>query len=437
MATKTELLEKRDRHVSEMSSILAKGKLTPEDRESFDAHERDVAEIDRHLDEPKRDYATVGPVQGRMTPRGSELDLPVGAARLRPQDSIAEYAQRHNIGGVASTRGVPSDFDFNAYWGQQCGFAKPGPELRAIYGLGEDVSSGSGAGNAVVATLWAHEVVDLIRAKCWLFAAGATTVPVMSELTNFPIWEADVQPAYVAETGSVSLDTTPNIGTLQANCAGAYVDITAASLNVLEDAYNNGGINALVQNSIAQKYARLLDSVALYGQVGSTGNPGIVNEGSGPGTTGGILAQTMGADGAIPTSYADISKAAAQVREQSVEPTAVVWHPGVQAVYAQLVDTLGQPMRPTPDVANLSYFDSALLNGFVETKGSSSVTSSLYVGDFSYVHCFMRLDPAIQTAPLRERYADQQLMAWLSRMRFSVRTFHASQVICQLNGILV
>jgi len=110
-------------------------------------------------------------------------------------------------------------------------------------------------------------------------------------------------------------------------------DITGASLNAIEDAYSTVGIADLISNSISQKWARQLETLAVYGQGGATGMPGIVNE-------SGLLVQSMGTNGAAPTSYADVSKAAAQVRAQNVEPTAIVSHPSVMAMYSQLVDTL-------------------------------------------------------------------------------------------------
>jgi HK97 family phage major capsid protein len=235
-------------------------------------------------------------------------------------------------------------------------------------GLSEDVTSGSGAANAVIATIWSHDVVDLIRAKTFLFKAGATTVPLPSEIYNLPLFQADVAPQYLAETASVSLDVTPNLGTIQFNCQGAYVDNTGASLNALEDAYNTGGLYDLISNSISKKWARLMESLALYGQAGAPGMPGIVNE-------TGLLVQSMGTHGAAPTSCKDISKAVAQVRSQNVEPTAIVSHPGTMAEYAQLVDTLGQPMRKTPDIADIPWLDSGLLSYQSETQGTANNAS--------------------------------------------------------------
>ena len=133
----------------------------------------------------------------------------------------------------------------------------------------------------------------------------------------------------------------------------------------------------------------------------------------------------------------DISKAVAKVRAQSVEPSGLVWHPGTKAEYAELVDTLGQPMRPTPDIEDLiaNAADSAQLNYQSETQGSSNVASSLYVGDWQYCLVGMRTQ-GVEVAILKERYAEYQMVGWLSRFRGCIQYLHPTQAFCQLEGIL-
>ena len=365
---------------------------------------------------------------GAATPKASELDKAPGAARLRPEDSFVEYMKRHDQTGAYS-RQAPTEFDFNAFFGAQAGFTKrSNAETRTVYGLQEGVSSGSGAAADVVGELWGHQVIDLIRAKTFLFDVGATTVPLPTQIWHLPSWEDDVQPSYVSEVQSLAFDTTPQIGLYTFDSTGAFVDLTGASLNALEDAFNQGGLSALLQNSIAQKYARLVETVTLYGQVGSTGNAGLITE-------SGLLTQSMGTNGAAPADYSDISKAYAKVTAQNVTPNAIVMHPSVLSQYSQLVDTLGQPMRKTPDIESTPFVQSGLLNGYVETQGSSHAASSVFVGDWSYVHVGFRLSPPVQTVPLRERFIDQQVMAWVSRLRMSSRLLRASQTMCQLQGV--
>jgi HK97 family phage major capsid protein len=298
-----------------------------------------------------------------------------------------------------------------------------------VYGLGEDTSSGSGAGQSVVGELWGHELQDLIRAKLWLSQFNLTTVPMTGEVMHVPVFQSDIAPAFITENAALSLDISPSVGVVTLSATGAFADVTGASLMVIEDAVVNGGIDAMIRNSIAQKYARLIQTIALYGQAGS-GTTGLV-------ATAGLLTQSMGTNGAVPASYKDISKAVAQVRQQSVEPSGLVWHPGTQAEYAELVDTLGQPMRPTPDIADLvtNAADSASLNYQSETQGTSSTATSLYVGDWQYCLLGMRTE-GVEVKILDQRYAEYQMVGFLSRWRGCVQYLHPTQAFVRLEGIL-
>lgn len=428
------LKERYDKAYANMQSIVAKDNMTDSDRSRFDAAERELAECEMLMTPNSNSTETRGGTVSRGNSRTSydnpeaRMAQKPGDARLRAEDSFAEYARRHGYGENA-----PTDFDWNAFFARQAGLTRKSRigalEERTVYGLGEDNTSGGGAASNLVATLWAHDVIDLIRSKTFLFDAGATTVPLKSEVTNFPTWGADVAPSYVSESASLSLDTTPQIGTIQMNCAGAWVDVTGASLNVLDDAVDS--INSLIQNSIAKKYSRLIQTVAFYGQAGAATNqaPGLLAE-------SGLMTVSAGTNGAHPTNYSLLSQGAAKVRAQSVEPTAVALNPGLLAELSQLTDTLGQPMRKTPDVENLPVYDSAILNGFTETQGSSNVATSAYVGDFSYCHVGFRLDPPIETRPLSQRYIDNQIFAWMSRLRMSVRWVYPSQTMCRVLGVL-
>ena len=362
-----------------------------------------------------------------------------GVRALGPEQRMSDWARDN---GKYEGHAVATDFDWDAYWTRKTEdvlgirFNRPNgygqSEARLVTALGEDVSSGPGAGAAIVGQIWGHDVMDLIRAKTFLHRLNVTTLPLPGQIYNAPIFQADVQPTYVGSDGNanpLAIDTTPNLGTLTFT-AGSFGDISNVSFAVLEDAVTNGGVNAIIQNSISNKYARLLDQVALYGQIGSAGNPGIVNE-------SGLLVQQMvagGGTGATPTTWAEVSKATAQVRAQGAEPTGMVMHPNTWAQYAQLQDTLHQPLRRTPDIENLPLIDSGLLNYSTETQGSDTTCSSLFVGDWSYVTIGMRTD-GVQVSVLNQRFAEFLEVGYLSRIRFSVRTFWPTKALCQLKGI--
>jgi len=419
--------EMRDAY-DKMEIILAAARgenrgLTQKEKADFDRYEAEFKMAERNANRGEiAETRGSDVVPGTVSVRGNAREF------LRPNQSVKDWCEARGL-IQGDKRTAASDFDWDAYWGQRLGIVKPGAETRTVYGLGEDTSSGSGAGQSIVGQLWGHELQDLIRAKLFLAKFNYTTVPMVGEILNVPVFEADVAPAFVSENTALSLDTTPNVGSLTLSATGAYADVTAASLAVIEDAVINGGVDAMIRNSIAQKYARLIETIALYGQSGS-GTTGLQ-------ATSGLLVQSMGTNGAAPTSYKDISKAVAQVREQSVEPSGLVWHPGTKAEYGELVDTLGQPMRPTPDVADLvtNAQDSALLNYQTETQGSSSTASSLYIGDWQYCLLGVRTQ-GVEVKILTERYAEYQMVGFLSRWRGCVQYLHPTQAFVRLEGIL-
>jgi hypothetical protein len=94
----------------------------------------------------------------------------------------------------------------NAYFSQRMGFTKPGAELRA---LGEDTSSGSGAGQAITPQSWTARFVDFLYPLTLMGRAGASRLPMETEQVNVPQFTAPVVPQWVAENSATSLDGNP------------------------------------------------------------------------------------------------------------------------------------------------------------------------------------------------------------------------------------
>ncbi len=115
----------------------------------------------------------------------------------------------------------------------------------------------------------------------------------------------------------------------------------------------------------------------------------------------------------------------------NAEPTAVMWNPQSAGTYARLKDTLGQPLRATPDLADLVWLDGSALKAD-ETQGTGTAQSSIYVGDWSRMIMGIRVDLTIDV--LKERYAEFVQIGFLSYFRFSIRTSHAESAFYRLTG---
>jgi HK97 family phage major capsid protein len=424
---KKELRERKELHLSKAKEIVdtvkreGRNGFTADERKTLDFHMAKLDELDKvHVTEGSN--MTVE-TRGTATDRTAALpehrytgdDSIEGKPyeMLRPDQSFNEWRRRAAENKVEGAHNEATDVDWNAYWAQRMGLSKPGLELRA---LGEDTTSGSGAAQAIVPQIWSTGFIDLIRPNLILHRAGATLMPMTSEIFNFPQYLADVAPVWISENTSNSLDTNPQFGTLQFNATGAYQDVTLISRQVAEDTNQRGGLTQLLLDTIGQKYARLVDQVGLYGTSGNAGNPGLVNE-------TGLNIVYAGTNGAAPTDTTWPSIAAEYCRTKNVEPTAFVTNPQVVGTLSRITGSSGFPMYfPLPqDVAGIPWvFSSTVLGN--ETHGTGSNLSSFFVGDWSKIVIGMRVD--LDVTVLKERYADVGQIGLWSYMRFSIRAVH-------------
>lgn len=426
---KTKYKEDRATTWNSMSDIIEKAddekrSLTKAEAEEYDRLSRNLTALDKIINgSATGSYDPLADMHGRAVAldgdkrngytaevEGREHEV------LRPDQSMAEwYAKRNSK--------TAHDVDWDAYWGQRMGLRAPGAELRA---LGEDTSSGGGAGQAVVPQEWSTSFVDLLRPQLVITRAGASLMPMETELYNLPTYVSDVSPSWLAENSSVSLDANPQFSTVQFNAKGAFTDITLFSRQMAEDTNQSGGLAGLLTDTIAQKYARVIDQAAIYGVSGNAGNPGLNAE-------SGLVSQSMGTNGAAPTDTQFISTAVESVRKANVEPSALISNPQVYGTVNRLnASTYAKYWERTADTANVPWLYSTALSA-TETQGTSSVASSLYAGDWSRMVIGMRVDLDVKV--LNERYADVNQIGLLSYMRFSIRTTHP-EAFTRVVGIL-
>lgn len=341
-------------------------------------------------------------------------------------------AERASSPKDIETRG--SDIDESAgrrenYWRAKfgaAGFSVGAYDTRA---LGEDVTSGAGAASAVVPTVVSSSVIDLLRPATILDKIGATFFDMQSEFVNVPVWTADVAPAYVAEGASVSLDANPGFSALAFSAKGLYSDITLISTNAIEDAVTSGGLAAYVEAAIAKKYARLLDTTFLTGTSGNAGNPGIYNESN-------LTVQSLGTNGATPTTPDFLSTAVQTVLSANDVPNFMLMHPKAAGTIERLKASTGdypaywelpRSVQPLTQVVSSTV-------PAAETQGTAAgTTTSILVGNGQNVMVGMRRELSVKL--LVERYADQNCVGVWSTMRFSIRTAHPEAMV-RVTGLI-
>lgn len=168
---------------------------------------------------------------------------------LRPQESLRSHLRRANpaldeyrglsVGGFMRAMVLGPETDL---------------ERRA---LTEGTDS---AGGYTVPTILSAQLIDMMRAKSTVMAAGARTVPLDSKVTYYAKLLTDPVPAWRNEEGAFA-ESDPTFGriTFTARSLGVIVKV---SRELMEDSLN---IAEALPNVIAKAMAAEVDRVALLG----------------------------------------------------------------------------------------------------------------------------------------------------------------------------
>ncbi len=233
---------------------------------------------------------------------------------------------------------------------------------------------GSAGGFLVPSELSAH-VVDLARAKARVLQAGAITVPMPAGNLTVATVTGDPTPSWKAENSPfASSQGTYGAIQLVTKTLGVIVPL---SLELIMSATN---INEVVQTQLVQRLGLTLDSAAIYGD-------GTVN------TPRGILSwmpttNAFSAGGALTsaTAYSWWNQAIGAVLGANAElnDLSILHNSDVETSLDGLLDTLYQPLRPTPNYASIKNNGRVYIANGIPTSGTPSSSYSI-VGDFKQV----------------------------------------------------
>jgi len=191
--------------------------------------------------------------------------------------------------------------------------------------------SSSGSGGVFIPSPVAARVIDLARNKARVFQAGAQTIPMDTAKLTVPRLDSDITGSWTSEGSDISqVDATFDGVTFTAHKLGV---IAAIDNELLEDAPNSA---AAIENSIAKAAALALDLAALTGSGSGATPQGLVNDSN---------VSTVTAIGSV-TNWDKLAAAAQTIRGYNFEPNGYVISPATYSMFANLKDTLNQPMRP-------------------------------------------------------------------------------------------
>jgi len=297
--------------------------------------------------------------------------------------------------------------------------------------LQRSLVGGSGSGAPFAPNELSNTVFQYLRSKSVLMAAGATVITTDRHAISFPAISAGASAAWIAEGGTItSSDQT-----------AATVTATPKKVAVLQTVSNELALDSMP--SIWEATANnAVSSVALMMDLGFIEGSGASNQPTGLKNISGINTGTAtGANGSTVTlDY--VASGIAALQKSNANPSAIIMNPTLWATLATIKDTSGRYLSqatsnsiaaPTQNqLFGIPVYLSSQLSQ-TETKGSSSVTGSIYVIDAPEVKVILRSDPAVEIDRSRLFNSDQ------SEIRV---TFRADVVVpnplavCRLSGLL-
>jgi HK97 family phage major capsid protein len=291
-----------------------------------------------------------------------------------------------------------------------------GPEIRNALAEGTD-----SAGGVTVPSFLLPQLVDRMRAQQTVIKAGARTVMLDTLKTTIARLDSDPVAAWRNENASIAnSDAVFSPVVLQARSLAVIVQV---SMELLEDSIN---LNEAMQQAFTSSFAVELDRVALFGS-GTLPEPrGIFN-------TAGIGSVSMGTNGLALTNFDPLIDAWQSLKDVNApDPTAAILAPRTAAKIAKLKDLQNQPLRKPQLIEGLPIFSSTSVP-INQTQGSSSVASSIIMGDFSQLLIGVRTELRIQL--LRELYAANGQYAFLCYLRADIGVEHPA-AFCRVTGVL-
>lgn len=378
--------------------------------EKRDLSRRESAEVEkikRRVDEIR---AKLPQTEGRMTQHGARGDqVAEKSDALRPEERVENWMRE---------RGKIPTGDFDApdrlSFGKMVRGAVTGnwadaeAEQRALS------ESALGGGGYLLGPQLSSSVIDRCRNAMQVMKAGATTVPLSTEVTYMARLAGGTTPvSWHAEAGLVDTsDMEFERVVFQPKTLPVIVKISA---ELFEDLSSEA--SAAIEHEISTALSLELDRACLRGSGSDPEPKGVRNQ-----TDVTITALGTGS-GAVLSSWDTIVDAVSVVRAQNIEPSAILWSSRTQQSIDKLKTSLGNYIEPPSSIAEISRLTTNQIPTNL-TVGSSSDCSEVYVGRWSDVLVGLRTDMRFNVRVLNERYIDNLQYGLLVYLRADVQLAH-------------
>ena len=267
------------------------------------------------------------------------------------------------------------------------------------------------AGGYTVPDILMARWIDRLRNALVIVQAGAQTVPLTSDVVKIARLLADPTAAWRAENAAVAeSDPTFEAVTFTPRSLDVF---TKVSRELLEDSIN---IGEMLEAALVRAFAVEVDRVCLFGS-GTPPQP------RGLRTTTNVNEVSQGTNGAALTSYDPILDLLALVWADNVTMVnTAIMAPRTLATIAKLKEaTTNAPLARPSVLADWRFLQTANVS-IAETQGSSSVASTLFMGDWSQMLLGFRTEMRVEVA--RELYRANYQYGYFGHLRFDMQVTH-------------
>lgn len=260
------------------------------------------------------------------------------------------------------------------------------------------------------------QFIDSFRAESAYVRAGALVLPLLDRQKASRV--TDPTATWRAEDAAVSTAAP-----------FASVDLDPKSLSVivkisreqLEDSIN---VDSEIERTIASAMAYAADKAIGFGS--GSGEP------LGIASTSGIGAVTSATNGTALSDYSKLLAALYELQSNNSNPTAVVLSPRESQTFNGFTDTTDQPLRRPEALTALPFYVSPSVP-ITQTQGTSSVASTILMGDFSRLLIAVRV--ALRIEVLKERFADNNQYGFQATLRLDSAPTRVKS-FCKISGII-
>lgn len=411
------LTKERRQKLGRMEALLLSAEasdreLSETERREYDTLERDVVELGRQIRagfDPRRQTGLFDRPQnqaGQPDILGPDQRMVDWVAERRHED-LGAYGDHETFSfGRILTALVRRDRSHLTEF-----------EKRAL------VEGVDASGGYLTPEVLGAEVIDRLRNVGRTFEAGVRVVPMTSDQLMFARLTAGVTPDWKSEGNAITdKSMTFDRVTLKVKTLPLLVKI---SQELFDDLSPQAA--SVIEDEMTKALALELDRVILRGSGVDPEPLGILNQ-------TGVTQQLLATNGATPTGYKDIATAISTIRQNNLEPTAVILNAKTAGYYDGLTDSTGQPLQKPPSVDQLKFLVSNQVPSNTTAGSSGAVCSEAYVAQWDQTLVGMRTDIRVGIRALTQRFADNLQVGLLCYLRADVAMRHGESAVV-LTGI--